>query len=173
MGTMNDSVIKKISYSHDAMIDILIAEPMISQRELAARFGYTAPWVCQIIASDAFQARMAARKEELVDPVIRATLEERMKALVIRSLDLLMEKLDKPNVPDAVALRAFELGSKGLGLGVKAPIIAPPPSADRLEQLSDNLVKLFREKRGDLIEAKNVTPETTYRTDAPDKGEAD
>lgn len=154
--------VQKVSYTHDAMIDMIVANPGISQRELAEKFGYTAPWVCQVIASDSFQARMAARKEELVDPVIRATLEEKMKALVARSIDILMEKLDKPShtIQDGVVLKALELGAKGLGMGVKAPVVVAPASQDRLEQLGDNLVKLFRQKRGELYEgeAKDITP---------------
>ena len=150
----SEGVIAKISYTHDSMIDMIIAEPMIAQKDLAARFGYTAPWVCQIIASDAFQARLAARKGELVDPTLIATLEERMKGLVIQSIEILKERLAKPTVSDAVVLRSLELGAKSLGMGVKAPVVMPPPSADRLEMLSENLVKLFRDKRGETYEAQ-------------------
>ncbi len=75
-----------VSHTHVAIIDAIIADPCISQQQLAARFGYTAGWVSQILASAAFQARLAERTEELVDPTIRVSVEERFKAIVLRSI---------------------------------------------------------------------------------------
>ena len=64
----------KIRYSHDGMIDMIVAEPWISQNELALRFGYTASWVSTIMTSDAFKAKLELRKDEIVDPVLRMGL---------------------------------------------------------------------------------------------------
>lgn len=117
--------IQKVRYSHAAMIDMIVANPWISQGELAANFGYTEGWVSQVIASDAFQAALAKRKDELVDPTLRATIEERFKGLVARSLDILMKKLEKPveGISDELALKAMEIASKALGYGQKNPQI--------------------------------------------------
>ena len=136
--------IAKVRYSHDAMIDMIVAEPWISQNQLAEKFGYTAPWVSLVMSSDAFKERLAARKAELVDPAIVATLDERFKAVVQRSLEVLSEKLSAPAsvVPDQLALRAAELGVKALGMGQAQ---TPPPAApmpDRLNQLAQRLVAL-------------------------------
>lgn len=109
--------IQKIRYSHDAMIDMIVANPWVSQGELASAFGYTEGWVSQIIASDAFQARLAQRKNELIDPTLRATIEERFRGLVVRSLEVLMRKLDKKDISDETALRAAEIAAKALGYG--------------------------------------------------------
>lgn len=111
--------IQKIRYSHDAMIDMIVANPWISQGELSLNFGYTEGWVSQVIASDAFQARLAERKEALVDPHLRATIEERFRGLVVRSLDILMRKLDSPmkDISDELALKAAEIAAKALGYG--------------------------------------------------------
>lgn len=115
--------IQKVRYSHDAMIDMIVGNPWISQGELAENFGYTEGWVSQVIASDAFQARLAQRKDALIDPHIRATLEERFKGLVARSLDILMAKLERPakDIPDELALKALEVASKAAGYGAKGP----------------------------------------------------
>ena len=98
--------IAKVRYTHDAMIDLVIENPWISQNEIGARFGYTATWVSLIFSSDAFQERLTARKTELVDPTLRASIEERLRAVASRSLDVLLEKLNKPaaSVPDNLAL---------------------------------------------------------------------
>lgn len=112
--------IKKIRYSHDAMIDEMITNPSVSQNTLAALFGYTPGWVSQVMSSDAFANRLEQRKDELVDPQIRLTLNEKMKAMVSRSLDILQKRLENDNVDPEIAFRAAELGAKSLGLGAKA-----------------------------------------------------
>lgn len=154
--------VAKVSYTHADMIDAIIAEPSISQGELAARYGYTPAWICQVIASDAFQAQLAARKDELIDPVLRMTIEERFRALVRRSLDVLQEKLAQPHtaIPDQLALRAAELGARSLGLGHQQPP-PPPPAGDRLVILSDRLVGLLSSHRERTVhgEATRVSSE--------------
>jgi hypothetical protein len=136
--------ITKVRYSHDAMIDMIIANPWVSQNHLAQVFGYTPAWVSLVMSSDAFKERLAARKAELVDPALVASIEERFRAMVTRSLEVLQEKLSAPAsvVPDNLALRAVELGAKALGLGGNAP---PPPvqvPSDHLDKLAQRLVAL-------------------------------
>lgn len=116
------NAIAKTRYSHQAMVDMIIANPWISQAELARNFGYTEGWVSQVIASDAFQAFLAKRKDDLIDPHIRATIEERFKGLVARSIEILMRKLDEPagKISDELALKALEVASKAAGYGSKA-----------------------------------------------------
>ncbi len=136
--------IQKVRYSHDGMIDLIVQDPSISQNKLAEVFGYTPAWVSLVMSSDAFKERLAARKEELIDPAIRASLDERFRAVVTRSLEVLQEKLAAPAsvVPDALALRAAELGAKALGLGGNAPPQAPAVPADHLDRLAQRLVTL-------------------------------
>jgi hypothetical protein len=135
--------VRKLKYTHDAMIDLIIANPWISQNELGNAFGYTQAWVSTVMACDAFKMQLAKRREELVDPTIRATLAERTEAILTRSLQVLQEKLSAPacNVPDTLALRAFELGGKAMGLGGYAPP-AQVPSADSLSNLANRLIDL-------------------------------
>ena len=143
--------VAKVRYTHDAMIDMIIADPCVTQNELAARFGYTAGWVSQIIASDAFQARLAERNGELVDPTIRATVEERFKGIVMRSLEILREKLDRPThqIPDNLALRSIELSSRALGYGARdsQPAASQVSVEVHLENLGDNLTRLLQRKK--------------------------
>jgi hypothetical protein len=150
--------IVKVGYTHDAMINLIIADPCVTQYELAAKFGYTASWVSQVISSDAFQSRLAERSAELVDPTIRATIEERFKALVLRSLEILRQKLDKPieMIPDQLALRTLELSARAAGYGAR--IEQPPsPSGDMhvyLESMGEGLTVLLRRKRSEAIEGE-------------------
>jgi hypothetical protein len=117
-------VIKKINYSHEGFIDEIVRNPGISQRQLAAIFGYTEGWVSQVIATDAFQAALAKRKEEIIDPALKATVEERLKGLVLQSAAKLMQKLEA-NPSDDLTLGVLNAASKALGYGAKsvAPVV--------------------------------------------------
>jgi hypothetical protein len=110
--------IARVKYSHDAMIDMLIADPGLSQGAIAQQFGYTQPWVSRVMNSDAFLARLAQRKADIVDPSIALTLDEKFRALANQSLDIVMDKLAVTKNPDT-ALKALELSSKALGYGAR------------------------------------------------------
>lgn len=110
--------IDRVKYTHDAMIDLIIANPKIKQAEIAAHFGYTQAWVSRIFNSDAFQARLAVRKEDLVDPTILLTIDEKLKAIANKSLDILQEKLEVSNNPEFAKATA-ELSIKALGYGAR------------------------------------------------------
>ena len=109
---------KQVSYTHDAMIDLIIAHPMISQDEIARYFGYSVPWVSVIFNSDAFLARMAARKEELVDPTLVASLDERFRQMATVSMEIVLTKLQATK-DTKLAMAALELSAKALGMGAR------------------------------------------------------
>ena len=135
----------KLKYTHEAVIDMILAEPGISQKKLAAIFGYTQGWLSTVMGSDAFKAKLAERREEMIDPALLVTIEERFRGVVVeKSLEVLQEKLCQPalQVPDQLVLRAAELGAKALGLGGNqaAPVVVMPH--DHLEGLADRLLAL-------------------------------
>lgn len=146
--------IQKVSYTHDAMIDLMIATPGISQNELAARFGYSPSWISQVISSDAFQARLAERSSEIIDPALKATVEDRFKGVMMRSLDILQQKLDRPagDIPDNLALRTFEIASRAAGYGLrKDPPVAVQVNVNQhLESLGENLIGLLRRQKAEV-----------------------
>lgn len=120
--------IAKLRYSHVDMIDFIIANPGVTQREMARRYGYTEGWISNVMASDAWQAAMAARRDEVVDPALKASMEERFRGMTILSLQKLQAKLEAPQVSDQVVLRAVELGAKACGIGGnRAPDAATAP----------------------------------------------
>lgn len=107
----------KLHYTHDAMIDLILQNPAVSQKELAGCFGYTAAWVGRVISSDSFQERLAKRKSDLVDPGLMASLEERLRNIAFKSADIIQQKLEQGNV--AVALKGLELSAKALAFGAR------------------------------------------------------
>lgn len=132
--------VAKVGYSHKDMIDYIIANPGITQNHLASRYGYSVGWVSNVMASDAWQSAMAARRAEICDPVLVATVEERFRGITLLSLERLKQKLEAPAVSDNVVLKAVELGAKAMGVGGNAP--AAPPSQDHLAQLANRLIEL-------------------------------
>lgn len=112
------NALAKVNYSHEAMIDLIVGNPGISQRELARHFGYTEGWVSRVMSSDAFKAALSARRGEIVDPVLVQSVEERFEALVTRSMDIVMEKLEAHPTPD-FALKSLDLGARALGYGAR------------------------------------------------------
>lgn len=147
--------IAKINYSHSAMIDLILAEPGISQNEIAARFGYSASWISTIMATDAFQTAFAERSAEIIDPSLKATVEERFKGLVLRSIEILQHKLAKPpdQVPDELALRTFQAASKAAGYGARDSSIHVTQNVhNHLEVLGTNLTQLLRKKKTEAQE---------------------
>ncbi len=143
--------VPKLNYSHEAMADLIIANPGISQNEIAQRFGYTASWVSTIMSGDAFQAYYHSRIEKLVDPALRINIETQFKSMVLRSMEILMEKLDGPakDIPPQLALRALEVSSRCAGYGARVETPAKPQEVhNHLTILSGNLVNLLhKEKR--------------------------
>ena len=128
--------IAQVSYSHDAMIDLVIANPQISQNELAKHFGYTAPWISRIFNSDAFLARLAVRKGDIVDPSLVATVDEKLRAAASLSLDVVVEKLALTRSAD-LATKVMDISTRALGYGARSQnlnvqnnfVVALPPKA--------------------------------------------
>lgn len=110
--------IQKVRYTHDAMIDLIIANPAIAQGEIAKVFGFTQGWVSRVLGSDAFQARLAQRRDEIINPELIQTFEERLKGLAAQSLEIIQNKLEATSNPD-LAIRALELSTKALGYGAR------------------------------------------------------
>jgi hypothetical protein len=132
--------IERIRYSHEAMIEKIIADPWVSQNELAAMFGYTPAWVSTIMSSDAFQAKLAERRAEVVDPRLAMAVDERFRAVASKAFDVMMERLE--NQPsDNLVIRAAEMGARVIAARV-ANTAPREPVGDRLSRLAERLLQL-------------------------------
>lgn len=103
--------IQKVSITHDAIIDTLVARPDLSQKALAGIFGYTQTGMGIIVRSDAFKARLEQRKAELVDPLVMQTVEDRLRGLATASIEILERKLETSEDPK-LALATLEASTK-------------------------------------------------------------
>ena len=103
----------RLSYTHEAMVDLILQEPTVTTKELAEVFDLTPGWVSRVVASDSFQARIAERKAQLIDPVITHSLRERVQGVAVQSIAIIQEKL----AAEESAAYALE------ALGVAAPAL--------------------------------------------------
>lgn len=128
--------LQRVHYSHEAMIDVILADPTITQRELAKKFDRSEGWISIVMGSDAFQGALAKRRDDLVNPELTATLEDRYRGLADQSLRILSEKLETTRNTD-LALKSVEIAGKALGFGARGPqtvnntqyVVALPPKA--------------------------------------------
>lgn len=154
------------TYTHEALADLRILNPGMKLTELAAHFGRSPSALSTLMASDAFQMILARRREHLEEPLLREEIDARFKAVTQRSLEVLQEKLAMPvaQIPDALVLKAIELGAKGSTLPgfVAATAPAPAPAGDRLAHLAQRLESLIpgRPAPADVVDvpARPVPP---------------
>lgn len=104
----------KLKYTHEAMVDLILAEPGVSDAELAEVFGYTPHWVCTVRNSDTFKARLAERRREVIDPMIRRTVQDRLEGVANHAIDVLSAKLSAEQSA-STAIGALGLATTVLG----------------------------------------------------------
>lgn len=160
--------LQKVRYTHEAMIEAIInSGGLIKQYELAEMFGKTQSWISIILNSDAFKAQLAKRREEILDPELKASLKEKIEGLMARSLDLLMERLDdRQNPPsDQLILRSVELSSRAAGYGARIEVNNTVNVTQEITEHGDQLVGLLRRKKAEVLEgqAVEVSDEETQR----------
>jgi hypothetical protein len=140
----------KLNYTHEDCIDAILANPAVTQNALAARYGYTPSWISLIINSDAFQAALAKRRDEVISPELRATVEERLRTLMVESSRVLHERLLAVNCPPNLALGVLGTASKALGYGAREQTVnintsfvvaLPPASKDSKEWVEGRTIE--------------------------------
>lgn len=169
VGTQSAALaIQRVKYSHDAFIDLIIAQPGIKQGEIAKHFGYSQTWVSRVMNSDAFLARLAERKKDLVDPAIGLSIDEKLRAVASISLDKVLEKLElAPTMDDA--LRAMDLSAKALGYGARTAnlnvqtnfVVALPAQAQNAQAWAEKYTTL----PPGLKKMQEAVEEATVRSD--------
>lgn len=162
---MSTLELKKLKYSHEAMVDQMVANPMVTGGELARLFGVTESWVSRIRSSNAFREKLRERTLEIVDPMLAAEIEERFDMMVNRSLEVLMDHLAKPSeeVDAQLALQAAALGAKARGhggFGAKVAPAAAPREPDWLERSAERMRSLNLQQGAIDVESREV-PQAT------------
>ena len=107
----------RLTYTHEAMVDLILQEPTVSYEELAEIFSYSKGWIQRVVASDSFQARLAERKAQLIDPLIARSLNERLRGVTVRAIDIISEKLSHEEAGATFALDALGIATSAMTKG--------------------------------------------------------
>lgn len=150
-------------YSHEAMVDLMIQHPEWNHAELASYFGRSQGFMAAVLASDAFQQVLEPRRHLVLDPTLAATLDERFRALAIRSATVLQHKLEATDVNDLTVLKALEVGAKALGMGLKPKVSDEPPKleapATGAQAIADKIMHAMQQRKNAEaidVEAKEI-----------------
>lgn len=135
------TLVKVKTYNPVAMVELMVEHPEYTHADFAAHFGKPASWMSSVLASEVFQMAIAPHKEAIGDPALTATMDERFRALALRSVTVLQERLDSGTIDDNVVLQAAALGIKALGMGngdtAKHTVVV---SASSSESMADKLL---------------------------------
>lgn len=151
-----------LPFSISTMVDLIIQNPSWGAKQLAEVFGKSVSWVSQVIAMQAFQDAIEPRRNEVMNIEFALTLDERFRALTIRSLTVLQEKLENGKaLPDMTIIKTAELGIKALGMGQKQKEDDKPqePQQNSSEAVAEKIMAAMNKRRAAAavdVEAKEV-----------------
>lgn len=144
--------LKAISHRHQAIMDLMLAQPDVTQREIAAVLGYTEAWVSQVIHSDVFQATYRKLYKDQFDTVVIGS-REKLLGLAHQAMERVGEELQNAPTP-RFALDTMNSTLRALGLADDARN-TPSGVGDPLPAVNP---QLLAEARG-RIRARRVTVE--------------
>jgi len=110
---------KNFLQAHSVIIDALLMDPSVTVTRLATITGYSRNWLHKVISSDAFAAKYAERQKSVIDPLIAASIKDRLNGLASRSLEVLEERMESDTVPLDAAMNVFSMAAKALGIGAQ------------------------------------------------------
>jgi len=93
--------IKRISFTHEALVNWLVENPERSLRDCAEYFGYTQSWLSQIIHSDIFQARLGARQDAVFAQVAQ-DIPAKLRGITDVALEKLGRKIEEVEDADFI-----------------------------------------------------------------------
>jgi hypothetical protein len=158
--------IQSTSITHEMIIDWLIANPGFGQMgKCAQHFGCTRPWLSTLVHSDAFQAKLRDRKEEVFETTI-VPLRDKIVGVANRAVEKLGEAIEETEDPRMLLDTADKMLHK-LGYAPKT-VINPAAPAGVVNNTQNNfypvtpeLLAAAREKtkKGDLHATTLPSPE--------------
>ena len=107
---------KKMRYGYQAVLEMIVSDPTITQGEIAEALGYTQAWVSLIINSDAFQQELRVRNDQIFNDVI-IPLRRKVEAVAHRAVEKVAEALDGDEVGPDYSLNVADKFLHKLGYG--------------------------------------------------------
>lgn len=154
--------VKGLCYTHEAVVDALISMPFVTQRELAAYFGYTESWLSQLIHSDAFQALYRRRCEERGELAVHS-ITDKLSGLAGQVIESVSQKIAANVASESLITSTMETTLKALGyLGGGSGSSIPPGPQQHMHVHVDaaNLAEA-RERAAKRFEQLKEAPSAT------------
>lgn len=107
---------RRMRWWYESLADLMIANPKMTQNDLAAHFGRTATTISIIVNSDAFKAYMRQRRDEM-SQMLDHSIRSKLMTLTDNTLDVMIDKIDKKKdtIPLQELNRTVENAFKALG----------------------------------------------------------
>lgn len=145
------------------LVQWIVDHPGATHAEIGTAYGRPAGWFATVMVTQEFLQAMEPRRQEISNPAVTNTIQERFQALLLRSVDVLQTKLSVAAPGDALVLEAAKLGVRALGLGADGRGPAAPGDRHSLESLADRLTSLVTSKTkgsgiGSVPGVVDVTP---------------
>lgn len=111
--------VAKVSIKHDAILDVLVANPTLRRSEVAAMFGVTVPWLSTIIHSDVFQEKLRERQDLVFDVAVIRPIQDKLLGMANQTVERLMEAVQFESDPKTLNT-ILDTTLKNLGYGQKS-----------------------------------------------------
>lgn len=129
---MAENQIEKMRLSHHAIIDLMIANPWMTQVEVAQASGYSANWVSILINSDVFKSEVNRRRKEMDSAItnvmasdIQTDITANLRSMALAGITKTSNLIASSTNLDQVA-NATEFALKSLGYGEAKKSVEPP-----------------------------------------------
>lgn len=115
---------RKMRWWYEQMADLMIANPKMTQADIAAHFGRGVNTICTIQNTDAFKAYMRVRRDEMARDLDQSVKNKLLK-LTDDTLDVMIDKIDKKRdtIPIETLNRTAEMALKALGYTAEKPSV--------------------------------------------------
>jgi len=108
---------------------MILANPMLTQGEVAMALGYTESWVSMIINSDAFQQELKERDDQIFEEVV-IPLRKKLEGVAHRAVERLGERLEDEDAEGNFILSVADKMLHRLGYApTKGPTVVMDNSA--------------------------------------------
>lgn len=121
---MAQTQIKEMRAPHDAVLDLLLANPMTTLKALSLATGYSSSWLSQMIRSDCFQQEYQRRRGDIEVNVMQ-DIQTRLESLTHLAIDGMEEMLSKGNLDADTRIDAFDRVLHRTGYAPKSAATAP------------------------------------------------
>lgn len=120
-GSLPVAEIQRVSVRHEAIMDYLMANPLVRMQDVAGYFKISPGWLSQVIHSDAFQMLLRDKQGTVFHSTV-LPLREKMTVVAHAALDKIAEQL--PHESDTKTLaNVAEAVLDRLGFSSKVPAV--------------------------------------------------